>query len=188
MQLGVDGFGVANEAPTRDTPATHVPKLTNAMIARLQGWDQEQSKEYFWDFGPTRGKKTAIYRQIGNAFPPPVARAIGDSIAAALRKEGEAKSLAESRAPEFHDEVYKALRDRAGFASIAGLCRDLGGTMTEYEIERRITFLSRDFEIFTGRRGGHTIYKLGEWRAFRGEADHARHLSFAEKQLRARIS
>ncbi|NMD56339.1 MULTISPECIES: DNA cytosine methyltransferase [Tsukamurella] len=188
MQLSVDGFGVANEAPTKDTPANYVPKLTNEMIARLQGWHQDRASEYYWDFAPARGKKTTIYRQIGNAFPPPVARAVGESIAAALRKTGDAKAPTDGDAPEFHDEVYKALRERRNFVSLAGLSRDLGNTMPTDEIERRITFLSRDFEITTGSRGGRTTYKLGEWRAFRGQSDHSRHLSFIEKQLRARIS
>jgi DNA (cytosine-5)-methyltransferase 1 len=30
------------------------------------------------------GRKTAAYRQIGNAFPPPVAQAVGESIVTAL--------------------------------------------------------------------------------------------------------
>ena len=45
------------------------------MKARLQGFDDD------WQFF---GRKTAAYRQIGNAFPPPVARAVGAQIAAAL--------------------------------------------------------------------------------------------------------
>jgi DNA (cytosine-5)-methyltransferase 1 len=186
MKLAVDGYGVANAAPGRDLPTSHIPKLTNEMLARLQGW--ETSDEYHWDFAPARGKKTTIYRQIGNAFPPPVARAVGKSIAAALRKQGTAKLSTPGAAPEFHDEVYKALRERGGFVSVAGLRRDLGESMPEEEIERRIAFLNRDFEIATGTRGGRTTYKLGAWRAFRGQSDHIRHRSFAEKQLRAKIS
>jgi DNA (cytosine-5)-methyltransferase 1 len=46
------------------------------MVARLQGFPDT------WDFS---GRKTAAYRQVGNAFPPPVARALGRSIGAALR-------------------------------------------------------------------------------------------------------
>jgi DNA (cytosine-5)-methyltransferase 1 len=45
------------------------------MAARIQGFPDA------WQFA---GKKTASYRQIGNAFPPPVAQAIGTSILAAL--------------------------------------------------------------------------------------------------------
>jgi DNA (cytosine-5)-methyltransferase 1 len=42
------------------------------MVARIQGFPDE------WHF---TGKKTAAYRQVGNAFPPPVAEAVGRSIA-----------------------------------------------------------------------------------------------------------
>jgi DNA (cytosine-5)-methyltransferase 1 len=52
-----------------------VPRLTNEMAARVQGFAPE------WKFS---GRKTSVYRQIGNAFPPPVAEAIGGSIAEAL--------------------------------------------------------------------------------------------------------
>ncbi|WFP16355.1 DNA cytosine methyltransferase [Citricoccus muralis] len=74
-QLGVDGRGIANEVPGEDTPADFVPRLTNQMAALVQGFDPS------WKFA---GRKTSVYRQIGNAFPPPVARAIGASIATAL--------------------------------------------------------------------------------------------------------
>ena len=71
--LGVDGRGVADEAPSRDFVG--MPRLTTRMTARIQGFDDG------WQFF---GRKTATYRQIGNAFPPPVARAVGTQIAAAL--------------------------------------------------------------------------------------------------------
>jgi DNA (cytosine-5)-methyltransferase 1 len=45
------------------------------MTAALQGFPEQ------WQFS---GRKTAAYRQIGNAFPPPVARAVGESIRAAI--------------------------------------------------------------------------------------------------------
>jgi DNA (cytosine-5)-methyltransferase 1 len=74
--LGVDGLGIAAEPPGPDFPADARPKLTVAMVARLQGFPAD------WEFA---GRKTAAYRQVGNAFPPPVARALGRAIAAALR-------------------------------------------------------------------------------------------------------
>jgi DNA (cytosine-5)-methyltransferase 1 len=74
--LGVDGLGIAADPPGPDFPADGLPKLTVAMVARLQGFPAD------WEFA---GRKTAAYRQVGNAFPPPVARALGSAIAAALR-------------------------------------------------------------------------------------------------------
>ena len=67
--LGVDGKGVANEPPSRDFKG--MPRLTKEMLARLQGFPPE------WTFGD---KKTAACRMIGNAFPPPVAKAVGIQI------------------------------------------------------------------------------------------------------------
>lgn len=74
-KLGVDGRGVADEAPANDAPVDHMPRLTNRMAARIQGFDDT------WHF---EGRKTSVYRQIGNAFPPPVACGIGQAILAAI--------------------------------------------------------------------------------------------------------
>ena len=71
--LGVDGLGIANEAPAVEFVG--MPKLTVRMVARIQGFPDN------WQFS---GKKTAAYRQVGNAFPPPVARAVGESIKVCL--------------------------------------------------------------------------------------------------------
>jgi DNA (cytosine-5)-methyltransferase 1 len=75
--LGVDGLGVADRVPGPDFPPGQSPKLTVAMVARIQGFPDT------WAFS---GRKTAAYRQVGNAFPPPVARALGSAIAAALNR------------------------------------------------------------------------------------------------------
>ena len=77
--LGVDGRGIANEPPEPDFVG--MPKLTVRMCARVQGFPDE------WVFV---GKKTPAYRQIGNAFPPPVARAVGESVARALNSKARA--------------------------------------------------------------------------------------------------
>lgn len=74
-ELGVDGLGIADDPPGPGHPASQPPKLTVRMVARLQGFPDS------WQFA---GRKTAAYRQAGNAFPPPVARAVGTAIAAAL--------------------------------------------------------------------------------------------------------
>jgi len=71
--LGVDGIGLADDAPAHDFVGT--PRLTVRMTARIQGFPDE------WQF---YGRKTAAYRQIGNAFPPPVARAVAAQIHQAL--------------------------------------------------------------------------------------------------------
>jgi DNA (cytosine-5)-methyltransferase 1 len=73
--LGVDGLGVADHPPGPDFPLSQPPKLTVAMVSRLQGFPNG------WCFS---GRKTAAYRQVGNAFPPPVARALGTAVRQAL--------------------------------------------------------------------------------------------------------
>ncbi len=76
LNLGVDGRGIADAVPTADDPIDFVPRLTLRMAARIQGFPDS------WQFA---GRKTATYRQIGNAFPPPVAHALGTAVAEALR-------------------------------------------------------------------------------------------------------
>lgn len=74
-RLGVNGLGIADEAPSSDFPDFGLPKLTVRMGARVQGFPDS------WSFS---GRKTAAWRQVGNAFPPPVAAAVGRCIADAV--------------------------------------------------------------------------------------------------------
>ncbi|MBR2835407.1 MAG: DNA cytosine methyltransferase [Coriobacteriales bacterium] len=76
--LGIDGKGIADEAPGPSFEG--MPRLTVKMAALIQGFPSN------WVFS---GKKTAAYRQIGNAFPPPVAKAIGKAIKEALNDKQE---------------------------------------------------------------------------------------------------
>lgn len=71
--LGVEGRSLAESAPARDFVG--MPRLTVAMVARLQGFPDD------WKFV---GRKTSVYRQVGNAFPPPVAKAVARNIRLAL--------------------------------------------------------------------------------------------------------
>jgi DNA (cytosine-5)-methyltransferase 1 len=73
--LGVDGMGIANEAPDKDFVG--MPRLTVDMVARIQGFPDD------WGF---TGKKTPAYRQVGNAFPPPVAQAVATEISRCLKR------------------------------------------------------------------------------------------------------
>ena len=75
-EMGIDGKGIADTAPEKDFEG--MPRLTCKMAARLQGFPDE------WDF---YGGKTLKYRQIGNAFPPPAAKAIGTLIKQFLENE-----------------------------------------------------------------------------------------------------
>lgn len=78
-ELGVDGMGIADEAPEKNFKG--MPKLTVRMVARLQG---------FPDSWQISGRKTNAYRQVGNAFPPPVARAVAEKIAKCLNAAASA--------------------------------------------------------------------------------------------------
>lgn len=75
-ELGIDGLGVANEAPSEDFQGT--PRLTPRMLARIQGFPDN------WQFAPG---KTKACRMIGNAFPPPVAKAVGMQIRKVLEEK-----------------------------------------------------------------------------------------------------
>ena len=71
--LGVDGRTLVDAPPPVDFVG--MPRLTVRMAARIQGFPDD------WQFS---GKKTAAYRQVGNAFPPPVACHVGRKLREAL--------------------------------------------------------------------------------------------------------
>lgn len=90
-KLGVNALGVANspkDVERKDSAERDLfrsgPMLTVTQAAIIQGFPRE------WDFegDDSEGKlpgKTAQYRQVGNAFPPPVAHVVGEAIATVLR-------------------------------------------------------------------------------------------------------
>lgn len=85
-RVGVDGVTVADQVPDADFVwdpnlgrAGLVP-LTVEQVALLQGFPVD------WRIA---GRKTARYRQVGNATPPPLARALGEAIGSVLRKANE---------------------------------------------------------------------------------------------------
>lgn len=72
-ELGVEGRTIANEPP--QPGHVGMPRITVQMGALIQGFPAD------WIFP---GTKTASWRQVGNAFPPPVAAAVGKQIRKAL--------------------------------------------------------------------------------------------------------
>ncbi|MFE2010198.1 DNA cytosine methyltransferase [Streptomyces sp. NPDC059491] len=81
-RMGVDGGTVADDVPGPDfdwDPSLGRPgmmPLTVPQAAALQGFPPS------WGFA---GRKTARYRQVGHATPPPVGRMLGEAIGTALR-------------------------------------------------------------------------------------------------------
>lgn len=85
-ELGVNGKLLANEPPAPGFAG--MPCITVKMAAMIQGFPPD------WQFA---GKKTHSYRQVGNAFPPPVAKAVGEQIRKALAAADAANAAATRR-------------------------------------------------------------------------------------------
>ena len=170
-ELGVDALGVADAAPSAADPTSLLPKLTCGMVARIQGWD---GPEYRWEF---TGRKTSNYRQIGNAFPPPVARAIGSQLRYALDHEGTPRDLVE-QSNTAHDPVYAVLRDDGGYLTMDQVLRRLPFPLDIPAFERHLAHLRRDFHIEVDTRKTGDAYRLGSFKAFVGQDDHLRHEAF----------
>ncbi|MEV6289900.1 DNA cytosine methyltransferase [Streptomyces sp. NPDC051896] len=81
-QMGINGAALSDEVPgpdgtqESDTSGSPLKKLTVEQTAMLQSFPGD------WTFA---GKKTAQYRQIGHASPPPVGEVLGRAIAEALK-------------------------------------------------------------------------------------------------------
>jgi len=81
LRLGVNGNGVGDDVPDAnfvlrpELGREGLPKLTVPQVMKLQGLPDD------W---VVSGGKTARYRQVAQAFPPPLAEAVGRQIGAAL--------------------------------------------------------------------------------------------------------
>jgi DNA (cytosine-5)-methyltransferase 1 len=175
--LGVNGKGVADEAPGPDAPAPseQLPKLTIQMVARLQGWAESD----LWEF---TGRKTSQYRQIGNAFPPPMAEAVGLSIKRALLHEGEARANLDLR-HEMHDPIYKALAVHGEFVGEAELMAVMG-LASRAGLNRHLDVIAKDFDLDVRQVGDAIEYRLVGFKGFTGQEHHARNeymLRFANR-------
>ncbi|MFI9585054.1 DNA cytosine methyltransferase [Streptomyces sp. NPDC052236] len=80
-RMGINGGALGDEVPgpdgvqESDNSSSGLKKITVPQTAILQAFPED------WVFA---GKKTAQYRQIGHASPPPVGEALGRSVAKAL--------------------------------------------------------------------------------------------------------
>jgi DNA (cytosine-5)-methyltransferase 1 len=191
--LGVDGLGIADAAPAASADPALRPRLTCEMVTRLQGWQDE----WGWRFS---GLKTARYRQIGNAFPPPVAEAVAGAIRRALEHIGppdpagpqEPRGPVAGFAARDQDPVFRALHARDDYLTARQIAVLAG--LSPAAVLGHLRHLSADFELETapetgqetGTDGDGPAYRLGPFRAFLGQRDHARHQRFAAS--RATIS
>ena len=203
-ELGVDGISIADTAPGPDADPAGRPRLTCAMVTRLQGWQDD----WGWQFS---GGKTARYRQIGNAFPPPVAQAVGTAIRRALEhavgaagSAGVAGAFGTAGVAEsglVHDPVFRVLRSRADFLTarqIADLAASFGGSvegagsfggsvegagsgggLSLAAVVGRLQHLGQDFELEVADSLDGPTYRLGNFKAFLGQREHVRHQRFA---------
>ncbi|MFV5994589.1 DNA cytosine methyltransferase [Streptomyces sp. NPDC056231] len=79
--MGVNGHTVGDEIPGSDfvwapeRGRDNMVKITTEQAALLQGFPES------WEIA---GRKTARYRQVGHATPPPVGKALGRAVAVAL--------------------------------------------------------------------------------------------------------
>lgn len=171
-QLGVDAWGIANEAPAEDEQFDVGPKLTTEMVQLLQGWQPSE-----WQFV---GMKTSRYRQVGNAFPPPVAKAVGLAIKSALLKKGDP---VDRDVNTEHDPIYRALRDAGDFLTAAQISKAIGKELEAHELEHRISLLNKDFEVeIDDSKPSVAKFKLGKFKAFVGQEDHVRHDLFSKNK------
>ncbi|MFE7193432.1 DNA cytosine methyltransferase [Kitasatospora sp. NPDC057541] len=73
--LGVEGKSLSDGPPNADFPLDGIPRISLRQAATIQAIPED------W---VVHGPKTPAYRQIGHAMPPPLAEAVGRSIATVL--------------------------------------------------------------------------------------------------------
>ena len=108
---------------------------------------------------------------------------MGRSIKAALLKKGKP---AQRKIDTDHDPIYRVLRAADDFLTASQISRAIGESLESHELERRISLLSRDFDVAVRNGSNTTAYKIGKFKAFLGQEDHVRHDLFL--QNRAKIS
>jgi DNA (cytosine-5)-methyltransferase 1 len=78
-----------------------------------------------------------------------------------------------------HDPVFAVLRARDDFLTAPQIA-DLAGTrLSQAAVREHLRHLSVDFELETAPGRDGPAYRLGPFRAFLGQQDHARHRRFA---------
>lgn len=167
-RLGVDARGIADAAPGRSHPAYALrpPRLTLPMVARLQGWMPGS-----WTFV---GRKTSVYRQIGNAFPPPVARALGESLRNAFDHSTTAQEGLNHHAAD-ESWLYRALRTSNQYLTVDDLASSSPGRASATHIRRALDQLRRDFDLERVETPSGPAFRLGRFKGFVGQLDHVRH-------------
>ncbi|GAA2788752.1 DNA cytosine methyltransferase [Kitasatospora paracochleata] len=75
--LGINGNSLSDDFPPADFPVDAHPRLNIRQAAMIQCIPED------WIFF---GRKTSVYRQIGHSMPPPLATAVGRSLATALSR------------------------------------------------------------------------------------------------------
>jgi DNA (cytosine-5)-methyltransferase 1 len=93
-KMGVDATQLADTPPARNHKGP--PRLTVEMTALIQGFPPG------WRI---KGRKTPAYRQVGNAFPPPVAAAVGGSIREAILKSRQVAETETEQPPVWHADL-----------------------------------------------------------------------------------
>lgn len=176
--LGVDGKGIADSAPPRQAVKGHVPRLTIEMVARLQGWTAADD----WTF---TGLKTSRYRQVGNAFPPPVAEIVGTAIRSVLLRDRPLAAMAVSQSISVsRDPVYSMLKATDGYVPLSRLVEAAGPGAEVSVTMGRIQEISLDFVVDVRESQEGPEFRLAGFRGFVGQDDHVRHDFLADKRSR----
>lgn len=169
LKLAVDGKGVVEAPPSAEAPHPSIkaPRLTIEMVKRIQGWGPRDN----WQFS---GRKTSQYRQIGNAFPPPVAEAVGRAIVRAFDHIAIIDGAENAVAAMSDDPLFSLLSSSDGGVRASDIY-DAIPELTERSLGKRLERLGLDFAIREALVDGEAVYHLGEFRGFTGQSEHFRH-------------